>query len=252
MPDAVATYWRKQSTALKSQVGAAREAQGDSSARGSANEDLVADLLNDVLRPRRTVTRSSVLDSSGHRSSEQDVVVCNEDQLLLGDGGRPKLLIVEGVDLVVQVKASLTTREVARIRDSCMSVKQCHKLRSADDIRGPEDDDRPGHFLDHVPYFVLCFGTKLSAPTALARVQASVDQVHPDYRPDGVFVLDRFSILRTEPEVGEGGEDERSYFLEDTAELTLARFMLEALTLPPRIRRRRHPLAAYWRSHVHE
>lgn len=250
MPDAVAAYWRQQSAALKAQFAAAREAQGDSSARGSANEDLIEELLNSVLRPRRAVTRSSVVDSSGIRSTEQDVIVCNEDQLLLGDGGRPKLLIVEGVDFVVQVKARLTTREVDRIRESCASVKQCHKIRSADDIRGLGDDDRPGHFLDLVPYFVLCFETDLKPTTAVARLHASLEKVHPDYRPDGVFVLDRFSLLRLADETDEAAP-ERPFIIENTAELTLARFMLEVLSMPPRIRRRWHPLAAYWREHPH-
>lgn len=250
MPDAVAAYWGQQSAGLSSRFETVRTIHADSSARGSANEELVANLLNSVLRPRRTVTRSTVLDSSGHRSSEQDVLVCNEDQLLLGDGSEPKLLIVEGVDLVVQVKARLTTREVDRIRDSCMSVKQCHKIRSPDDILSASDDERPGHFLDHVPYFVLCFETELSPPTAVARLQASLEEVHPDYRPDGMFVLNRFSLLRPAAVVTEEAVDERRFVIEETAELTLARFMLEVLSMPPRIRRRWHPLAAYWRSHM--
>lgn len=248
MPDAVAAYWRQQAGELSSRFETVRAIHSDSSARGSANEELVADLLNAVLIPRRAVTRSTVLDSSGHRSSEQDIVVCNEDQLLLGDGSRPQLLIVEGVDFVVQVKARLTTREVDRIRDSCMSVKQCHKLRTRDDIIPASEVERRGHFLDHVPYYVLCFESELSPSTTAARLELSLEEVHPDYRPDGVFVLNRFSLLRPASVVTDGSIDARPFVLEETAELTLARFIFELLSVPPRIRRRWHPLAGYWRS----
>ena len=232
MPDVVATYWLQQSAELESRFSAARKIQADSSARGSANEDLVADLLNSVFRSGRAVTRSTVVDSSGHRSNEQDIIVCNEDQLLLGDKSRPQLLIVEGVDFVVQVKARLTTRELERISTNCMSVKQCHKVRYPDDILAPDDHDRPGGFLDHVPYYVLCFESELSPATALSKLTETLDEVHPAYRPDGVFVLDRFSLLRT-PDVAEDEVAERPFALHETAELTLARFMFEALAAPP-------------------
>ena len=213
--------------------------QADASARGSANEDLVADLLNSVFRPSRAVTRASVLDSSGHRSTEQDIIVCNEDQLLLGDSGRPQLLIVEGVDFVVQVKARLSTGELKRITTSCMSVKQCHKIRFPDDMLAGEAHDRTTGFLDHVPYYVLCFESALSPVSALSRLNAMLDDVHPAYRPDGVFVLDRFALLRSPAEAFEDEVAERLFVLHETAELTLARFMFEALTAPPRVRRRR-------------
>jgi hypothetical protein len=55
---------------------------------------------------------SQIIDSDCLRSDEVDVCVCNYDQFLIQPEGG--LLISEGVDFVVQVKAMVTDDELDR------------------------------------------------------------------------------------------------------------------------------------------
>ncbi|WP_143424989.1 DUF6602 domain-containing protein [Geodermatophilus pulveris] len=226
-----------------------RRLHRDSAVLGRKNEDIVAGFLRSTLRGR-VVTRSSVIDSSGLQSGEIDVLVCNEDQPLLGNEEVSDLLIVEGVDVAVQVKARLTGPEVERIRDNCMSVKMLHKLRAEDDDYRSQSPSEARSFLDHVPYLVFCFDTALSASTAVSRLNEALEDVHPEYRPDAVVVLGKYSLIN----VRDWQTPDRvlveptGFVASATGELALADFMFCVFTYPPRIRRRWHPLVGYWRA----
>ncbi len=124
--DVLAAYWSRRAQDLDNRFGEIREIYGDTSVRGGHNEAMIVSLLAGATGGRSIVSRASVIDSSGHQSGELDVVVCNEDQTLLGGQDGRELLIVEGVDLVVQVKARLDRAEIRRIRDNCMSLKSLH------------------------------------------------------------------------------------------------------------------------------
>jgi len=154
-PDAVQAYWNQRARELGTKFSGVRGTQRDTAVRGSANEDIVAAFLSSTLHPRRIVKRTSIIDASGHQSGEVDIAVCNEDQPLLGQDGDSPLLIIEGVDVVIQVKARLTSKEIERIRDNCMSVKSLHKLRGSDDDHHDNAHADPAQFLDHEAYAEL-------------------------------------------------------------------------------------------------
>lgn len=248
-PDVLAEYWRGRASDLQAKFETVRRSHRDSAVLGNKNENIVAGFLESTVRGR-IVTRSSVIDSSGWQSGEVDVIVCNEDQPLLGSDEVSDLLIVEGVDVAVQVKAQLTGREVERIRDNCMSVKMLHKVRAEHDDYSNQSQSHAGAFLDHVPYLVFCFDTALKASTAASRLNKVLEDVHPEYRPDAVVVLGKYSLVNINDwQTPDGATVEPTGFIVSaTGELALADFMFRVFTYPPRIRRRWHPLVGYWRA----
>ncbi len=250
--DAVREYWRLREAELWATFERIRGTQRDSAVLGGQNENLLAAFLESTLQGRRIVRRSSIVDSSGGRSGEVDIAVCNEDQPLIGppsDADLP-LLIVEGVDAAIQVKARLTSREIGRIRENCLSVKGLHKLRTNDDDHRDVGDGPAGHFLDQVPYLVFCYDADLTAATATARLNAALKDVHPAYRPDAVFVLNKYSLINIRDHQWSVEEpfDITGFSDEHSSDLVLARFMYCLFTFPPRVRRRWHPIAGYWRT----
>jgi hypothetical protein len=98
---------------LRAEFERLRSAQKDSAVKGAGNEMIVGQFLEQHLQPRRVVYNSSIIDAKGGQSDEVDVAVCNFEQPFI-TGDRAQLLLVEGVDVVVQVKAMLNTTEIKR------------------------------------------------------------------------------------------------------------------------------------------
>lgn len=124
-------YFEQHGKELTARFARIRAAHQDSHVKGGANEAAVAELLRQHLADRRIVTNSSILDTRGELSNEVDVAVCNSYQPFLTAEGE-QLLIVEGVDAAVQVKARLTATELERLVSNAASVKRLERSHQRD------------------------------------------------------------------------------------------------------------------------
>ncbi|MGW0802730.1 DUF6602 domain-containing protein [Nonomuraea sp. NPDC002799] len=248
-PDIINEFWAIQSKSLRNRFEEARISHRDTAVRGVANENILGSFLEAVMPSGRIATRSTVIDAAGKQSLEVDLAICNSDQPFKSSQGSAEMLIVEGVDVVIQVKARLTTAEIVSIRSNCFSVKACHKVRAADDDYREEFAEDSGRYLDHVPYFVFCFESDLSLVTACSKFEEVMHVVHPEYQPDGIFVLDKFTILNQRDGSGRIvlGPDQKGFVPMKSPDRVLADFMHCLCVFPPRIIRKWHPLAAYRR-----
>jgi hypothetical protein len=104
----------------------------DSDVKGAGNEQIVAELIQNNMAHKAIVTNCSIIDARDRRSSEVDVAICNEYQPFLSRR-QAEILLVEGVDAVVQVKARLDGREIKRIVRNCQSVKRLERSASKGD-----------------------------------------------------------------------------------------------------------------------
>jgi len=81
-------YWNEQAKQLRSQFTRMRRAHVDSDVKGTGNEQIVAELIQDNLAHRTIVTNCSIIDAQGRRSGEIDIAICNEYQPFLARPSR--------------------------------------------------------------------------------------------------------------------------------------------------------------------
>lgn len=163
-----------------------RSSYSDSDVKGGANEGVVTDFLKEYLSDRFLANNSEVIDSYGHRSNEVDICVCNRDQPISKEKGG--ILIAEGIDFVVQVKAKLTKPEVRRALDNCKSVKLLERKRDKRDIFAAMDADIP-YFVQRIPYFVFAFTAASKFETLCRNIYDMVESVDYIHQPDAFFIL---------------------------------------------------------------
>lgn len=193
-------YWARWASRLAGDFERVRAGHSDSAVKGVRNEKIIAEFLGSNMGPRRVATNAQIIDSHGHSSDEVDAIVLNEYQPFNeGDGGA--LLIVEGVDAVVQVKAVLNTQEIERSVKNCRSVKQLRrKFVQGAQMWAVQADVES--YVHRVPYFVFAFESQVQPASAVARFTESCLEVPPEERPDGAFVLDHFSVLNVRDNEG--------------------------------------------------
>jgi len=240
-------YLQRSGRILREEFDRIRSAHRDSDVKGAANERIVADVLAEAFHSRVVVTNSSVIDSDERRSNEIDVALCNDYQPFMTRHRRGELLLVEGVDAVIQVKAILTTRELARLVDNCRSVKSLKRTASHGEQVFAQMHDVPS-FVERIPYFCFCFGSALSAPTVLQHLTEALADVPSEEQPDGVFVLDKFSLVNVRENKGslKVVDENRGVLLVDLEPLS---GLIFALYLTMRVMPRRiHPLLRYWKT----
>ena len=118
-------YFRAAEASLRLEFEKRRSLLTDSDAKAGGNEKAVGEFLQKHVGSARIAFNKQVIDSHGMRSGEMDVCACNLDQLSLDE----PLIIAEGVDFVVQVKAVLTDAELLRIVKNCRSLTdRCAKI----------------------------------------------------------------------------------------------------------------------------
>ncbi|MDI1463374.1 hypothetical protein QEZ54_20545 [Catellatospora sp. KI3] len=170
-----------------------RNAASDSDVKGGGNEQMIAELLRKSFRGHHIVTNTQVIDSHDMQSAEIDVAVCNAYQPFEPDPHQP-LLIVEGVDAVIQVKAKLDKREIERTFKNAASVKQLRRrFVDQDTVRVDALGDAE-HFVMRVPYFCFAFSS-LEDRTVHDHIIEAAKDVPSELQPDAFFILDRCMFL---------------------------------------------------------
>jgi hypothetical protein len=178
----------RHSVVLQKRFEAARATVTDSDVKGSLNENLIAEFLRDIVPNWFVSVNSQIMDSDDQTSDEIDICVCNEHQFYVQPSGG--LLIAEGVDFVIQVKAVATSDEIVRIIKNCISIKSLK--------RASDDGDTvfsPGHippeWFNYIPYICFVFSSQLAEETILKKLNEQCSTVQLEHQPDAVFVLDR-------------------------------------------------------------
>ena len=223
-----------------------RRSLSDSAVKGVENERIVAGFLESHVSARRVRTNVQVVDSADRHCDEIDVCLCNEHQSFGSSSGA--LLIAEGVDAVVQVKARLNGSELIR------AFKNCDRLKALRRTFGKEDSvmcptGMSNDALAQIPYVILAFEQELAQDTLHERLVSQEGDVGPDQMPDAVFSLQpgisyvncREGIGWTHPESAVTG-----WVALASENRTLLEFLRFLHTRVPRFNRMNVPLAQYF------
>ena len=197
---AVEDYWAGVAAGASAEFARIRAVHADSSVKGAGNEGIVAEFMQSNTGARRVATNSTIIDRSGGASDEVDVAVLNESQPFWTRRSG-ELLIAEGVDATYQVKAVLTSGELRRGVRNALSVKQLVRVLPMGSTASAVNDEDGTRFIDHIPFFIFAFTSQITAETALRVLR---DSVETDYalQPDGVFVLDGWSLINVGSNAG--------------------------------------------------
>lgn len=240
-------YFEYQERRLRDDFETIRATYRDSDVKSSANEDVVAQFLRKHVSARYLVTNVEIIDSYGQASNEVDVCACNTDQPFYESPGQ--IVIAEGVDFVVQVKASLTSREVDRIIDNCDSVKKlCRKAWDKDQVIATLAD--VPYFVERIPYIALAFSSQLKLDTVLRKLIEKLSNVALERQPDAIFILNKGGIYNFREGKGRTWKSGDKPILGLAAvypgERTLFEFIRYIYTIVPRFHRVASPLLHYF------
>ncbi len=245
----IQTHLRSQGRRLLSEFEALKEEQRDSDVKGGGNEAIIAEFIQRHYSTRIVVRNTSIIDTNDQQSDEVDVIVCNEDQPFVSPTSVPDLLLAEGVDFVLQVKAILTSDEVRRVVHNCRSVKRLRRIHGGhDQVFLDVEADAP-FFVDRIPYLCIAFQSGLSLPTVAERLQAECEHVPIEEQPDAIFVLGRGMVVNARN--GEGtlahgftGFNDQG-LVDDLGDWTLLGLIRCLYLMVPRFRRWQNPLIHY-------
>ena len=165
-----------------------RAIYSDSAVKGSNNEKIVAGFLSEHIQCNFISSNNQIIDSMGGASDEVDICVCNSDQPFRTKTG--ELILCEGVDFVVQVKAVISNNEIDRIIKNCKSVKQLNRqLTLGVTVKGHEANFE--HMIQRIPYIVFAFDSKTSIESLFIQLRQRLQNVELSLQPDAIFILDK-------------------------------------------------------------
>ena len=114
--------------------------------------------------------------------------MCNYDQPFRTKTG--ELILCEGVDFVVQVKAVISNNEIDRIIKNCSSVKKLSRqLTLGMTFKGYEGDSE--YMVQRIPYIVFAFDSKTSIQSLFFQLRQRLKKVELALQPDAIFVLNK-------------------------------------------------------------
>jgi hypothetical protein len=208
--------------------------------KGTFAENAFRDALGRYLPRRLSLGHGEVIDSHGARSAQCDLVVATDQHPNWFVPNEPALFLVEGVAAAAEVKANLTSAELAK---TIANTKRFRALRSnwgkrAEVLAAAEDIER---FYRNPPYFLFAYESQLAIETIADRVEEAADVAGRRHGEslDAVFILDRGYVLN----VGSGrsafvlgnadGHRLTGYFHDDKdAMLTLMQWLPLVLASP--------------------
>jgi hypothetical protein len=243
-------YLNLQEKLIKENFEHIRRSYSDSDVKGGANEHIVIDFMRKYISCHFIANNSEVIDSYGNKSHEIDVCVCNRDQPVSQERGG--ILIAEGIDFVVQVKAKLTKAEINRVVKNCKSVKTLKRRKNQKDIFAAMDADIP-YFVERIPYFVFAFSGGAKFETLCKNIYDSIADVDYVYQPDAFFVLNEGFIVNCRD--GKGAGIERNGKIAEglsaySTKQNLSDFMKYIHLIVPRFYRVIDPLLYYIRDEL--
>ena len=104
-------------------------------------EDAFRNFLKEFLPPSYMLGKGEIIDSMGNRSSQVDIIVCNQyHPFTISNSGRG-LFFAEGVVCAIEIKSDLSNKEeIKRALLQVQSIKRLERKPSGDLIFGSEYD----------------------------------------------------------------------------------------------------------------
>ena len=239
-------YFESQERQLTEQFEEIRKRHSHPGVKGHANEEAVAEFLEENYTAKYAVRNVQIIDSYGESTGEVDVCICNEDQPFGTSPGQ--IVIAEGVDFVVQVKAVLTTKEIESVFENCDGVKKLQRKLDNGLSFWPSEEDKK-YLADRIPYIVLAFSSNLKLETINDKFEKRSCGVKLERQPDAAFILGKGAIYNFREGKGRiftmDGKTPRDYAALLTGEKTLLEFIRYINTFIPRIHRVARPLIHY-------
>lgn len=243
-------YFKKSSKNLREEFEEIRKSFSDSDVKGGRNEKIVEKFLTKHLKFWGYLLNQQIIDPVGTLSKEVDIVISDERYTWHTDINLPQ--ISESVACVIQVKASLDSNELERIKNNAQSVKDLKKYM---EVKGEvytrvDPTSKIGNeWLNKIPYVVFAFESSLKKETLLEKLE-EIPMV------DAIFVLDRGLIFINNLDgsiyrytLPEGGKI-KGWMVLETAENTVIEFIKYLVRFIPRFDRREHPLNFYFKQNL--
>lgn len=223
-----------------------REIYSDSAVKGSNNEKIVSEFLSEHINCNFITNNNQIIDSSGLASDEVDICVCNHDQPFKTKTG--ELILCEGVDFVVQVKAVISNNELDRIIKNSKSVKKLNRqLTLGMSLRGHAGDAE--YLVQRIPYIVFAFDSRTSIEALFIQLTNKLQDVELHLQPDAIFILNKGYLVNFRK--GEGASvranDTKLKGLTgfESAEYTLLEMIKYINHNIPKLTRNHNPLSYY-------
>jgi len=147
--------------------------------RGSYLENAVREFLGVSLPKKFSIGTGEIIDLSGERSAQADVIIANEDQPFLYSAHDPGLYIAEGVSAVGEVKARLNSGQLDDVLRKGASLKKLEASTSGLDLTGVPDSE-VHRFFSCPPFFLIAFESDISIESLNQKVFDSLP-----FSPDG-------------------------------------------------------------------
>jgi len=175
--------------------------------RGDDVEGAFRSFLREHLSPRFRVGQGEMIDSKGRRSAQTDVIVADEEQPFRVDDS-PRLLIIEGVAAGAEVKANLTTKELADAIEKGRRFKELEVVPGkwvtlvSDTSRFGQPNSDLIRFYRRRPFFLFAYESVVAEETFMGLLD---EMAAPEALPplDAVFILSKGFALNVWD--GQGG-----------------------------------------------
>lgn len=225
----------------------------DSCVKGGANEKLIGDFLLDHLNNSKICYNNQIVDSDGNMSDEVDIIVYNSYQPFKVESNQ--ILIAEGIDSIIQVKAILSSNEIDRIIKNAQRAKKLIRKASKNDEVSNVIIGDVENFINRIPYICIVFESDLSLKTTLSLLNEKYKEIPQSEQLDAIFVLNKFTIYNFRN--GEGKamrlkeKPLKGFVGGPTVEKTIYFFMEFLVTCTPIFFRKTNPLVYYLEKEHH-
>jgi hypothetical protein len=144
--------------------------------------------------PRRlSVGHGEVVDGSGRRSGQTDVLILDEDHPFRLDPAEPGLALIEGVAAAGELKACLTSDALEKVIAASARFKALEAEEPDGAVIYAAPSDKP-RFYEHRPYFAIAAESELKLETVGERL-AKADVKTEGQILDAIYCLDRGWVI---------------------------------------------------------
>jgi hypothetical protein len=125
MPESVFNSWANYVVeVLKTESDLAGSLTSHPTLIGDAREAIVQNVLKRILPPAYEIGRGQIVDSSGAKSKQIDIIIARSDSPSLPLPGGDKIYIVESVMATLEIKSRLNEEGLVQALDNCASVAE--------------------------------------------------------------------------------------------------------------------------------
>lgn len=186
---------------MRAELAEARVTLEHRGSKGDLAEEAFRSFLRKYVARRHAIGHGEVVDSSGSRSTQTDVVIANEDHPFTFTEDQPGLFFAEGVSAAGEVKAVLTTQH---LKSTIENSRRWKTLRSSpgEGTMVHSNTEDLARFYESPPYFLFAFESQLSLEAVLKTlIESGSYSATPSVRQlDAVFMLDTGTLI----DVGSG------------------------------------------------